>query len=214
LSTKLSKEDSLVLVSALLPEPSKPEKIIHLVSKDEQFASSVNDTNLTAIYTDHSLSSPDVDWINKIELESGTWVNLTNKQDDARLDAFLPAKVSELIKTKNTELYLGRTFTPGGNGFPANALCFKIDLNKKLPRNIFITIISKDLTFIYSSKHSIPEFWQNGSAIPDNFSTNEEAQTNISFLITDENEINLSAEIMGRLREEGNLVFIHPDSNV
>ncbi len=214
LSTKLSKEDSLVLASALLPEPSNPEEVIHLVTKDEHFAKNINNENLSAIYAEHSLNAPYVDWINKIELESGTHVNLTSAQDDARLDEFLPIKVTELIKSKNMDLFLGKTFPPEGNGFPDNAICFKIALNKQLPNNIFVTIISKDLTFIYSSKHRIPEFWQNGGAVANNFSTNEEAQTNISFLIKNEEGVNLSVDIMSRLREAGNLIFIHPDSNV
>jgi len=213
LSSKLSKEDSLVLVSALLPEPNKPEKIIHLVSKDEHFSKSVKDPNLLPIYENHSLNIPDIGWIPKIELDA-SHVNLTSSSDDGRLDQFIPKKVLQLIISKNQDLYIGKTFTPQGEGFPANGVCFKLPLKKQLPNDIFLTIIGHDLSFIYSSKHRIDEFWHNGGALPNNFSTNQENQTNISFLIRDENGANLSDEMMAKIREVGNTVFIHPDSDI
>ena len=38
LSSKISKEDSLVLISSLLPEKQKPEVAISLITKDKQFS--------------------------------------------------------------------------------------------------------------------------------------------------------------------------------
>ena len=46
LGSKISKEDSLVLTSSLLPESSRHEKFIHLLSKDEQFTKAFSEFNI------------------------------------------------------------------------------------------------------------------------------------------------------------------------
>lgn len=211
LASKISKEDSLVLVSSLLPEPSKPESTIHLLSKDEQFTKAFNEANLAHILSAHSLVVPKVESISKLDSKS-VIVNLTNSSDDVKLDTFLPEKFFEMIKYKNTQIYIGDTFPPTDNDFPDDVLCFKLPLNKLLPNNIFATIIAKDLSFIYSTKHNISEFWQNGKPISGQFSTTDETKSNISFKIHDGNDKALPLEQMNKLREQGNAVYIHPDS--
>lgn len=212
LSSKISKEDSLVLTSSLLPEPSKPEKQINLLSKDEQFIKAFQEFDINSILDEHSLCKPDVLSISKISLISGDFVNLTAAQDIARLEEFLPKKLLEMIVTKNDDLYLGETFTPENHGWPADVICFKIKVNKELPANSFITIIGNDLSFIYTSKHIMNDFRQNGTVIQLPFVTNDDGSTNISFKMLDDEGKNLAQDIIDFLKRSGNKIFIHPDS--
>lgn len=212
LSSKISREDSLVLTSSILPEASKPEGNVNLLSKDEQFSKAFKEFDVDTILANHSLPKPDVISISNISLNNGTNVNLTSAQDDVRLNSFLPEKLFEMICRKNVDLLLGRIFTPNSAGFPQNVICFKLRLDKELPIDPFITIISKDLNFIYTSKVRITDFRQNGNPVVLPFKTTDDTQNNLSFKMFDENGVDLPKNIIDSLKEEGNMVFIHPDS--
>lgn len=215
LSSKISKEDSLVLASALMPDIDRIEKHMFLLSKDDQFTKAYNSSDLTSTLANYSLSKPYVENITNIKLDTGTNVNLTNPSDESRLDDFFLKKIFQEIIKKNTDILLGYTFTPNGSNFPQDAMCFKLNINTNLPKDIFITFIANDLSFIYTTKHSIKDFWLNGSSIGSYpFVTQDESNNNISFKVSDDNNNPLDQKIMSKLRLEGNAVFIHPDSNI
>jgi len=214
LSSKISKEDSLVLVSALLPERHKPEEKICLITKDKQFTKAFSEFNLEPILQAFSLNKPSVEHIDGIGLSDGANVNLTNQADDIRLPGFWIDKIKEMILEKSRRLFLGKTFVPHSQNLPANCICFRLNPNTHLPNNISLTFISDALDFIYSIKIAIPEFWHSGAITQYPFQS--PTAQNISFLgyETDVNNvpIPIPANIMARLREANHLVFIHPDS--
>ncbi|HEY4061200.1 MAG TPA: hypothetical protein VGM30_04830 [Puia sp.] len=214
LSSKISKEDSLVMISALLPEKQKPEGNVCMLTKDQQFTTAFAEHDLEPILQNFSLTAPNIEHIKGISLLDGTNVNLTNQADDARLSTFWINKIKEMILGKNTHLYLGKTFTPNSLNLPPNCICFKLKENTNLPNNINLTFISKSLDFIYTIKLVVKEFWNN-SAIH-NYPFISTQLTNISFLGLDFDNANnptpISANIVSRLREQDHLVFIHPDS--
>ncbi|MBL7867334.1 MAG: hypothetical protein JNM71_04890 [Flavobacterium lindanitolerans] len=212
LSSKISREDSLVLTSSILPESKKPDENINLLSKDEQFSQAFTEFDINNILKGHSLPIPKVISISNIALSSGSFVNLTSDQDVVRLNSFLPSKLFEMICDKNADLLLGRIFMPNGVGFPQDIICFKLQLNKELPVDPFITIISKDLNFIYTSKVRITDFRQNGTLITLPFTTADDTKNNISFKMLGENGSFLPQNMINSLKEEGNMLFIHPDS--
>lgn len=80
--------------------------------------------------------------------------------------------------------------------------------------NIYLTIIDKDLEFVYSSKHKVG-IWHNDGEIQDEFESTQD-DSNLTFRLTeidDEgNETPLSDDIISDLKTEGNLIFVHPDS--
>jgi hypothetical protein len=215
LSSKISKEDCLVLISALLPVEQKPEPMISLITKDEQFSQAYNDVNLQAIYQNFSLCNPEVNHIKDIKLHDGTNVNLTNPADDIRLPRFWIEKVKEQIIEKNKSFFLGKTMSPQNPGnLPANCITFKLNENTSLMNNIIVTFISKNLDFIYNVKARVPEFWNNAPIQNYPFVSNE--VRNIAFLGNDTdanaNVIPISPDKIAALRDDGHLVFMHPDS--
>ena len=164
-----------------------------------------------------SLNEPEVEHIKGISLADGTNVNLTHAGDDSRLPAFWIEKIKEIIVLRNKHLFLGKTMTPHSPGkLPSNCVCFKLNPNTALPNNIVLTFISSQLDFIYSTKVSINDFWNNASIGSYPFSST--TVTNISFLATDtdinKDPVLVPANIIARLREDNHLVFIHPDSFV
>jgi hypothetical protein len=216
LLSKISKEDSLVLISALLPEKQKPETGVSLITKDQQFSDAYDEFDLQPFLDSYTLCNPDIENIKRISLNNGVNVNLTHAADDPRLPQFWIEKIKELIVKKNSSLLLGQTFRPTSAGLPQNCLCFKLIANTNLPNNIVVTFISKRLDFIYSVKSSVIEFWNSTRLTAYPFISDQ--VVNISFLAYDHdeagNQIPVSNDIINILREEGHMVFIHPDSYI
>jgi hypothetical protein len=215
LSSKISKEDSLVLVSALLPVKQKPESDVSLITKDKQFSEAYDEFQLQPFLNSYTLCKPDVEYIKGIALADGTNVNLTHPSDDARLPGFWVEKIKEMLIKKNAHLFLGKTFPPHSPGnLPPHCICFKLNANTNLPNNIIVTFISKTLDFIYSIRISVKDFWNTTSIKAYPFVANQ--VVNISFLAFDADANNepipIPANIVSTLREDGHLVFIHPDS--
>ena len=143
-------------------------------------------------------------------------INLTSSIDDARLPDYLPKKIKELLIKKNQNLYLGKTI-PCGNGPNFNGIiCFKLKANTSLAQGLYITIIGNNLDFIYTIKIKIDEFWDQEKI--NNYPYTNAEDRDISFkpfqFNGDNQPVSLPANIMTKLRESGNLVFINPDTFV
>jgi hypothetical protein len=214
LSSKVSKEDSLVLTSAVWTDATTKESFVVLASNDQQFFESYDTSLLNPVFTSHGLTPPVIEHLRDIKLLSGTKVNLTDSNDDAILTTFLPSKLTELILAKNKSLYLGKTFPPAGAGFPTDAICFKLQPNTPLNNNIYLTIIGKNLDLIYSVKCPVTDFFNNSPTPIATYPFTNAAEVNIAFTPKDDatgTPLSLDAAIINRLREEGNLIFINPD---
>lgn len=214
LSSKISKEDSLVLSSAVWADSTTKESFVVLASNDQQFFESYEPSLLNPVFSSHGLTPPVIEHLKDIKLASGTKVNLTDSNDDAKLITFLPSKLAALILAKNQSLFLGKTFPPAGVGFPADAICFKLQPNTELNNNIYLTIIGKNLDFIYSVKCPVVDFFYNSPTPIAIYPFTNAAEVNVAFTPKDNatgTPLSLNAAIINRLREEGNLIFINPD---
>jgi len=79
-----------------------------------------------------------------------------------------------------------------------------------------VTVISKDLDFIYTTKKEI-NFWHNNSQITPGYKLPvNQKDVIVSFSVKDKdeegNEIPVEQLILDSIRAKDNLVFIHPDS--
>lgn len=217
LNTRVSKEDSLVLTSSLWPDELTKESFVCLVSNDEQFIKGCNEFDLEPIITPHTLKKPILEYIKSMNLDGSYHLNLTDNNDDAKLPLYLPKKIKELLIRKNQSLFLGKTIPCGnGAGFPTDVLCFRLNANTPLNQGLFLTIIGANLDFIYTTRLKIDEFWDQTRIQVYPFTHAEER--NVSFkpleLNGDNQPAALPANIIAKLRETGNLVFINPDSFV
>lgn len=214
LSSRISREDSLVLTSAVWSDETTKEEFVLITSNDQDFFDNYNPGLLNSVFMRHGLTPPIVEHLREIKLNAGTKVDLTSSNDDDKLSTFLPTKVKELIIERNKALFLGKTINCGnGPGFPTNVVCFRLPENTDLNNNLYLTIIGKDLNFIYSSKLPISDFYDKNPIA--NYPLRKEVPTNISFRPTEDignGPAPIAQNIINKLRESGNLVFINPDS--
>lgn len=213
LSSRLSREDSLVLTSAVWSDVIKKEDFVLIASNDQDFFDSYDSNSLNPIFAKHGLTPPIVEHLRDMKLQTGTKVDLTIANDDVKLPTFLPSKLKELITERNKALFLGKTIHCGnGIGFPTNVVCFNLPANTELNNNLYLTIIGKDLDFIYSTKLPVTDFYDQ-VPIP-YYPFQKNTTTDISFRPMEkvgEAVTPIAEEIVARLRETGNLVFINPD---
>jgi hypothetical protein len=209
LASRISREDSLMLISALLPEPNKPEKQIFILSKDQDFIDAFNEFQSERVLSQNSLFRPTL-----LNLRNISSVNLIS-QIPKNLNEFWGKMVISQLIINNQQTYLGIAFSPANPRFPKDVFCFELISDKQLTSNIYITVIGKDLDFIYTTKHRVTEFWNNKPIKNYPFVCSANA-SNISFKIYEVDSsgknVALSMQKMNKLREKGNLVFVHPDT--
>ncbi|UJS17369.1 MAG: hypothetical protein L3J17_15875 [Candidatus Jettenia sp.] len=212
LSSKISKEDSLVLCSAVLPNEQISEDFVLILSNDRQFVQDSSETKLNEIFRNHSIKKPLVEYLKDFKLEDGTKIDLTISENIDKVPDFVIKKLKELVIKKNKDLFLGKTIKCASKS-PSNTICFNLESNTFLNKDIYIVIIGSDLNFFYSIK-ARGEFWNHEEIKSYPFqSTSVEP---ISFLIYDKSDDGikkeLASEIIEMLSKSGNLVFIHPHS--
>lgn len=217
LTTKISRHDALMYVSSVWADTTLREEFVFLMSNDQTFVQNCADPDIDTALAASNLQKPQVEWLRSMQENNGHKLNLTVSADDVHLNAYLPNKLKELIIKKNRKYFLGKTI-PCGNGtnFPTNVICFTLNENTPLNANLYLTIIGRDLDFVYSTKLPVASFWDQQEITVYPFQN--AASTNISFRPLEYdgkgNQVPLPPGIITRLRETGNLVFINPDGMI
>lgn len=213
LSTKIANQDSLVIVSSVLPQPNKSCEAVFLTN-DTNLCAWYNKGNASAVLENLNICSPR---LIKIDAIPGIRILGEDILTSDKIEENITPLLFSLICQNREKEYIGKTFTHHGEGFPNNCICFKLRENRPLVNGEdgkYVTILSKDLDFIYTSKKPV-RFWNNGAEIIDGFTALPD-NNNISYCIVDVdengNEIPVLLEIIELLRIDGNHVFIHPDS--
>ncbi len=213
LNSRVSKEDSFVLISAILPQPGSPEKNVTILTKDKDFIKSYYEFPLDSIFSKYGLTEPNILDIRNIKLSSGRNINLL-QNIIINLTKFWKDKILELIQMYNKDKFLGLTFTPKGATFPKDVICFTLPSNTQLNSNIYVSIIGHNLDFIYTTKFRVEDFWNNGSIGTYPFISQKDAYISFKIFEFDDGAQSTPLPIsqINKLRENGNLVFIHDDS--
>lgn len=223
LNSKISKEDSLVLVSSFFQNKILSSDFFCLITNDGGFNTAYNDNKslekLDNVFNSKSLIKPHVEHISNKGNFLG--INLKEKYDSNNIQTGFFNLIRELIISKNQDIYLGKTFS-NSCGKNAEIICVQLELKKpkisvKYP--LTLTIIDKNFNFIIHTHIPIKEFWDKNKVsktTPFDFSndTFEDAKFSFkypSFPIDSKNK-NSEIDIFKAIRETGNLVFIHPDS--
>lgn len=224
LSTKISKEDSLLMLSCIFPDILQREKHIVLLTNDNQFHQSLcggeKEIELSdKIFSENSLERPHLYHLKKIKLSNDETINLTeNDIADERLETFTKKFIFEHIKEKNKDYYLGKIVacpTP----LRGKLMCFELQADKLID-NIYVTVLSDNLDSVYNYNNKLKNFWNVNVNQIDKYPyiPNEtlENSKNISVeVFKDEQEkIHLDTDEYNKISKVGSLVFIHPDSFV
>lgn len=217
LTSKIDSQDSMILVSSVLPVPGIKNDNVFLLTNDLAFSNAIQQLNTDSLNKDFPFKLPKLGYtpnITEVDLR------LTVSRSEILNSEQLADKTNQLLlanlKEMNRDLFLGQTFSSHGENIPSNIICFKLIADKELLNDIHITIIDKNMNYIIHSKKKVG-FWLNGKKAPLGFRrTEEDNRFNISFKLTDcdedGNETAIEQEIIDIIKQEGNLIFIHPDS--
>lgn len=219
LNSKISKEDSLVLISSIYPPTNENCDFLCVLTNDGGFCDAFKDPNFKSltdqVFTNHNLVKPHVESIRDNGLNYSQ-LNLTQNHNDETIQGGFLRLLQQLIIDKNRGIYLGKTFNKKCSGI-SNVVCVNIatECSINIASHPILTIIGKNLDFIFSTPTVISDFKDkktNQVSFP--FTKDDLEDLKISFAfpeLGEDYEID-KVEILAAMKEEGNLVFIHPDS--
>lgn len=214
LASKLANQDCMILVSSVLPEPEKTFSKVLLLTEDQKFLDISKSPNLASVLGPYSIPPPQLVQLNNIQHSGSAVMNLTIPIERTRLKQLINDYLLRVIRDKGSSYYLGSTIEITGAKVPKNCIAFRLSGRDSLPATPYVTVVSKELDFVYTTKSKVSEFRHNGTRVmPEHKFAKRD--NNISFLLDiDETglEKDVEAEIVEAVRAAGNLVFIHPDS--
>lgn len=218
LSTKISKEDSLLLLSSIFPDAFYKEEYLILFTNDSQFHSAFIDSKWEEIrkklFAEHSLIQPSIHNLKKCELLDKSAINLTDTNNDADVITFANTFVFEQIQKKNDSILLGKTMNCACNAeLKKQFLCFQLKNEMELVENIYISVMTKDFK-LYNHSVKLSDFYCHGAITLPYKAKEDQKSKEISIKLLDEQGSNIEEDLMASITSTGNLVFIHPDSFV
>ena len=211
LSTKISKEDSLVLVSSLFREKEEiiTEPVI-LLTNDGEFCKFANLSKdfIGSVLAEEGLLNPGVEHVNAIGRVANCKkvINLTQEIED--INKSVADYLIACMKMFFWEYYIGNTLKVNFKNAPAHTLGIDVKA-RELNNGIFIAIVSKDMDYIFCPR-ARADFHKGPNPIGEKFIPKKD-NSHVSFLC-DTKDVAVEEEVFNRLNDNGNLVFIHPDS--
>lgn len=213
LSTKISKEDSLVLVSSLFKED---EEIITgpvvLLTNDGDFCRFANLSKvfIGGVLVGEGLRNPGIEHIDTVGKVFGKqpYTNLSIQNDN--INKCVADYLSLCLKSFFASDYLGETLQVHFEKAPAHTLGIDVKA-PELKNGLYIAIISKDMDFIYCPNVQA-DFYHGQDSIGERF-VPKKKDSYVSFACDKEGVV-VADEIFDRLNQAGNLVFIHPENYI
>ena len=212
LSTRMSKEDSLLLMSSIFNDKLKKEDYLVLLTNDKQFYDSIEEES-GEIFQRHKLTKPKVYSLKNMNIEGTTSNLVSDKEEETSIIKNFTTKfILERIKEKNQKLYIGKV-----KGCPekykGELLCFGLEANV-LENNLYLSVLSKNLEYLYNIESKLTNFHAKRKAIEEYPYTpiehidekGEDISRNISV------KVKVNEEDYSKISKTGDLVFIHPDT--
>lgn len=207
LSTKISREDSLVLVSSVFKSSTEEvsERVV-LLTGDKDFyewATSSKDEISSAFKEG---KSPDIEFIDSIgsrftDFEGGTQ-NLRKKVENVK-DLAVRYVLNCLMETYK-DSYIGKIILRDCPNAPDNLIAFKTGVNIE-KQELYLMILSKTLSFVYCPQPK-SKLYHSGRPIDVPF-VPVDGNNIVTFVCEKKDET-----VFNLVNSDGNLVFVHPDS--
>jgi hypothetical protein len=164
LSTRISKEDSLLLLSSVFPDTLEKEDYLILFTNDNQFYNALCGEKEVEVsdnvFEENSLVKPQTYHLRKIYLKNNTVLNLINSDlelTDENIKDFTTNFILEHITEKNIKYFLGK-IVPCPKKMFGKLMCFKL-IADELKEGFYITILSNNLEYIYNHKEPLQDFY-------------------------------------------------------
>lgn len=215
LSTKISREDSLVLVSSLFRGDKKviPNRVVLLTNDNdfEQWSDSAK-KDIEDVLKNNGLTMPYVEHLSRlgkmITGDNKRWdlINNAKTKEDGEKIAF--GYASKILMWMFKDNYIGLV-KPAAKvtKAPKNTLFVKVKA-ASLDNDLYTVVLDKDLSFLYCPQNKA-DFYRDGKRITPPFIPKSK-KDKVGYVVNlREKE---TARIFKRLNVDGNMVFIHPDS--
>lgn len=214
LSTRISKEDSLLLMSSIFIEELRKEDYFVLLTNDSQFHTSLKEKETDEILKKYKLTKPKVHFLRNIVLKDKTKFDLvSDKERNFDIKDFTTKFILERIKEKNQKLYIGKVKTCPEK-HKGELLCFGLEANT-LENNLYLSVLSEKLEYLYNIKEPLTDFHygREGKRIENTYTPIKENKDsrNISVQVKVNGDY-LNEEDYSKISKTGDLVFIHPDT--
>lgn len=205
LSTKISREDSLVMVSCMYPKPS-PSDLLEfgvILSNDKQYQEAFDSEKDTIenILNDNGIFIPSFLNLKQLQCEDGKIINLNAPDIQLDLMALWNHILKQLIIQKHFEDFIGRTITPPQR--IENSVAIELhESGLSLYDSDALICIPKDLSqFIIFNKDF--NYWNADNEIKKlPFSNPDDIGYSFTPSIADSSVLNL-------IRQKGNLMFYY-----
>lgn len=211
LTTKISREDSLVLVSSQFRGNKRvmKDKVVLLTNDDDFDKWSGGARNeIEMILINHGLSMPNVDHIGRLGHMFGE--GKTNWDLRAENDGVEIAK--KYVVECLDKMYIGNfigVITPADNApqAPAHTLFVKMK-TPALDNHLYTVILDKDLHFLYCPQNQADFYFEHHSIGDSILKEGRDITLGYVCQMREGEE----EDIFNKLNQRGNLVYIHPDS--
>ncbi|MGI4734240.1 MAG: hypothetical protein ACRYG7_03585 [Janthinobacterium lividum] len=210
LGSRISKEDCLVVSSAVWPDQMSQNDNLLLFSNDKDFVNKLNGIEIKDFFNDKSASAPHATYLQHAGIRN---YNLTQTHSLEDLASNIKGLVKELIKTNNEKYYLGVTVAAPKNHL--DIVAFSLESKRIIPENCVIVIVSKDLQFFFVSSEAVTKFQQQGSEVVLPFTAEEDISLAFKLDFAKDPDLEVivgESKAIQLMRNAGHLVFIHPDS--
>lgn len=211
LPTKISKEDSLVLVSSLFRGEEKvpPYKVI-LLTNDDDFEKWCNQYKpaIEQALQEKGYTMPYVENVRTVGMMFGENERRWDLRNEGDGKAIAIEYVTACLHKMYAENFIG-SVTPADNApnAPAHTLFLKMK-TEVLDNHLYTIVLDKGLTFLCCPQNQA-DFYFNHSSIGESI-TKEDRDITLGYVCNlREGE---DEAVFEKLNQRGNLVFIHPDS--
>lgn len=171
LNTHISKEDSMVLLSSIMPNEEDIFENISIVTRDHGFkcAFDKDQTEIQSLFLEMNRNVPHmINTNSNVSVGKGLSYDLYNTNLCEKIEEVLKCRILMQIKLQLGDRYLGYTEKIGNNGNAARCISFISESNKTINIDeVTIAIIPKSLDFMYEKPYKIL-YWKNGSPSNDN----------------------------------------------
>lgn len=219
LTSKISKEDSLVLLSSVYPDIGIVEENVVFLTNDDKFYRAYTGTGkdkiekLEEVFTDNNIPQPTVLKISDITcpISKTKFDIIKDIKTDDEIKKYVNSFIFEHFQIKNSKFLLGNII-PCECKNKRDMFCFYLT-EDELKKGGYFSILTKELSVINMPKTN-SNFWAYGEIKDYPYTPSEEEKNRkISVkLVNDHNNSLLAEEALNEIMVNGNLVFIHPDS--
>lgn len=203
LTTKISKEDCLMMISCMYPTKDQKLDQCLLLSRDKQChkAYRSNQIEIDAVFNQNKLNKPTLIRTQNFQIgNGGKMYNLYDEDGSIPIEDFWISLILVSLKDKLPDLYVGKTYVHGGSEIGKKCIYFEMDGDDKvLKESDGLVFIANDLSRLVVLGKPF-EFWNNKKIEKLPYSNPDDSKYSFK-------PQGLAPEILVKLREKGNLVF-------